>query len=184
MPSSAHFQEMAFAMTKFRPAEKNVVYVGEGVILEGKIHALDGVVVDGTVVGEITCDQLIVGESGVVNGHVAVFDADIYGKMGTHIAVKQRLVVRATGRVEGKWVYGEIEVEKGGILSGEGESTGFRSADRKSDISRKSDKDEKSPLAQLKKTEIAFEETSSAKGETQRVASVATRAHRDRNRFA
>ena len=45
--------------------------------------------------------------------------------------MKQLLVLRSSGHVEGKWVYGEIEVEKGGVLSGTAESTGFRGAERK-----------------------------------------------------
>jgi len=164
-------------MTKFRPEEKNVVYVGEGVTVIGEIHAQDVVVVDGTVDGEITCDQLIVGENGAVNGKIAVFDADIYGKIATEVAVKQLLVLRSTGRVEGKWVYGEIEVEKGGILSGEAVSTGFRSSDRKTD------KDERAAPAHVKKTETPVREASTAKGETMRVPSVATRVLRDRNKI-
>jgi len=36
-------------MSNFRPEEKNVVYVGEGVTLSGAINAKDTVVVDGTV---------------------------------------------------------------------------------------------------------------------------------------
>lgn len=118
-------------MGDFRPDEKNVVYVGEGVTLNGAIQAQDIVVVDGTVDGEVTCSQLIVGQNGVVNGTISVSDADIYGKIGTDISVKQLLIVRASGRVEGKWVYGEIEVEKGGVLAGVAESTEFRSTDRK-----------------------------------------------------
>lgn len=164
-------------MTKFRPEEKNVVYVGEGVTVIGAIHAQDVVVVDGTVDGEIICDQLIVGENGVVNGKVAVFEADIFGIIGAEVSVKQRLAVRSTGRVEGKWVYGEIEVEKGGVLSGEAESTGFRSSDRKSD------KDDRAAPELIKKPETPIRESSTAKGEPMRVPSVATRVLRDRNKF-
>jgi cytoskeletal protein CcmA (bactofilin family) len=111
-------------MSNFRPEEKNVVYVGEGVKVTGVINAEDTVVIDGTVEGEITCERLIIGPTGEAQGSVSVVDADIYGKVGTEITVKQLLIVRSTGRVEGKWGYGEIEVEKGGVLSGQAESTG------------------------------------------------------------
>lgn len=117
-------------MKDFRPDEKNVVYIGEGVSLTGTLTAQDTIVIDGTVDGEISCSQLIVGPSGVVNGVVAVSEADIYGKIGSDITIKQLLIVRSTGRIEGKWIYGEIEVEKGGVLFGTAESTEFRS-DRK-----------------------------------------------------
>ncbi|ATQ67537.1 MULTISPECIES: bactofilin family protein [Methylosinus] len=123
-------------MKDFRPEEKNVVYIGEGVSVTGSVKAQDTVVVDGMVDGEITCSQLIVGASGVVTGVISVSDADIYGRIGTDISIKQLLVVRSTGRVEGKWIYGEIEVEKGGVLFGTAESTEIRSE-------RKLPKDEK-----------------------------------------
>ena len=65
------------------------------------------------------------------------FEADVYGKIGTEFRVKQLLTVRASGRVEGKWIYGEIEVEKGGVLAGMAESTEFRS-ERKGEKKRRS----------------------------------------------
>lgn len=110
----------------FRPDEKNVVYIGEGVKIEGVITANDVVVVDGALEGEISCSQLIVGEHGVVTGTVTVSNADIYGKIGPNVTVKQVLVLRSSGRVEGKWTYGELEVERGGLLTGQAEASESR----------------------------------------------------------
>ncbi|QGM46861.1 bactofilin family protein [Methylocystis heyeri] len=113
-------------MKEFRPEEKNVVHIGEGASLSGKVEAEDIVVVDGAVEGEISCSRLIVGPSGVVTGSISVSEADIYGKIGEDITVRGLLIVRSSGRVEGKWVYGEIEVEKGGVLSGVAEAAEIR----------------------------------------------------------
>ncbi len=157
-------------MTDFRPEEKNVVYIGEGVKITGVINADDTVVIDGIVEGEITCDRLIIGSTGVVQGTVAVADADIYGKVGSEITVKQVLILRSTGRVEGKWAYGEIEVEKGGVLSGQGESTGLRVPDQKS-VSRAA------PANKL------ADEGSQAEGVSERVAAVASRTLRERRKL-
>jgi cytoskeletal protein CcmA (bactofilin family) len=161
-------------MSDFRPEEKDVVYIGEGVTLSGAIQAQDTVVVDGAVDGEISCSQLIVGSTGVVNGTIAVSDADVYGKVGSDITVKQLLIVRSSGRIEGKWTYGEIEVEKGGVLSGTAESTEYRSPERKSA------KDERSTHSSFKKPELIVSETAH---EEMRVASLANRALRDRKRL-
>jgi cytoskeletal protein CcmA (bactofilin family) len=158
-------------MPNFRPEEKNVVYVGEGVTLTGVVHAQDVVVIDGTVEGEITCDQLIVGPGGVAQGPIAVVDADIYGKIGTEVSVKQLLVVRSTGRVEGRWGYGEIEVEKGAVLSGEAESTGFRASDQKN------------PRDSAPRSASPSEEKPSAQVSNERAASVASRTLRDRKKL-
>jgi cytoskeletal protein CcmA (bactofilin family) len=161
-------------MSDFRPEEKDVVYIGEGVTLSGAIQAQDTVVVDGAVDGEISCSQLIVGSTGVVNGTIAVSDADVYGKVGSDITVKQLLIVRSSGRIEGKWTYGEIEVEKGGVLSGTAESTEYRSPERKSA------KDERGSHSSFKKPELIVSETAH---EEMRVASLANRALRDRKRL-
>jgi cytoskeletal protein CcmA (bactofilin family) len=166
-------------MSDFRPDEKNVVYIGEGVSMTGSIQAQDTVVVDGNVDGEIACGQLIVGTTGVVTGAISVSEADVYGKIGTDITVKQLLIVRASGRVEGKWTYGEIEVEKGAVLSGNAESTEFRSE-------RKIGKDDPSSRHSFKKPELVHVATEKVEPEkeTPRVASLATRSFRERKKGA
>jgi cytoskeletal protein CcmA (bactofilin family) len=160
-------------MSDFRPEEKDVVYIGEGVSLSGSIEAQDAVVVDGSVEGEIACGQLIVGPTGEVNGAVSVSEADVYGKLGSDITVRQLLIVRSSGRIEGKWTYGEIEVEKGGVLSGSGESTEHRSSDHRPA------REERSPRSSYKKPELIVSKTAN---EELRVASLASRALRERRR--
>lgn len=166
-------------MSDFRPDEKNVVYIGEGVSMTGSVQAQDIVVVDGNIEGEVTCNQLIVGPSGVVTGVISVSEADVYGKIGTDISVKELLIVRSSGRVEGKWVYGEIEVEKGGVLAGMAESTEFRSE-------TKSGKPDAQPRQSFKKPELipANSGREATPLESGRVASLASRALRDRKRSA
>jgi len=160
-------------MSDFRPEEKDVVYIGEGVSLSGAIQAQDTVVVDGSVEGEIACSQLIVGPTGEVNGAISVSEADVYGKLGSDITVKQLLIVRSSGRIEGKWTYGEIEVEKGGVLSGSGESTEYHSSDHRPA------REERSSRSSYKKPELIVNKTAS---EELRVANLASRALRERRR--
>ncbi|QGM46608.1 polymer-forming cytoskeletal protein [Methylocystis heyeri] len=158
-------------MSDFRPEEKNAVYIGEGVRVTGVISAEDTVVVDGIVEGEIACERLVIGPTGVVQGTVAVTDADIHGKVGSEITVKQLLVVRATGRVEGKWGYGEIEVEKGGVLSGQGESTGLLFEEEEQSVSR------------VSVVNARAEEEDEVEAANLRVASVASRTLRERRKL-
>jgi cytoskeletal protein CcmA (bactofilin family) len=169
-------------MTEFRPEEKDVVYIGEGVSLTGSVQADDIVVVDGNVDGEVTCSQLIVGPSGVVTGIISVSEADVYGKIGTDISVKQLLIVRSSGRVEGKWVYGEIEVEKGGVLAGMAEATEFRAEPEQEPLA----KQEPAARQGYKRPELVaeIEEQEASSLERGRVASLASRALRDRKRSA
>jgi cytoskeletal protein CcmA (bactofilin family) len=62
---------------------------------------------------------LLVGPTGIIKGKVSVDQADIQGKIFDRIEAKVCLSLRRTGRIEGSAIYGEIEIEKGGVLSGE-----------------------------------------------------------------
>lgn len=105
-------------MATFRPEEENSVYIGHGTELTGAIRARDSIVIDGSVEGEIICSHLVVGTAGVVKGVVSVSTADVAGHLSAEIVAKSLLVVRATGRIEGKWNCGVIEVARGAILNG------------------------------------------------------------------
>lgn len=103
----------------FRPDEENVAYVGAGVTLKGEISAPDAIVVDGTIEGDVSARVLLLGQGGVIRGRVSVAEADVSGWISDQIEVKQSLVVRATGRIEGKVSYGDIELEKGAVITGD-----------------------------------------------------------------
>jgi len=112
-------------MSNPRTKAGDCVFIGAGATVSGALHAQKSIVINGSVQGEITCGSLIVGEGGVAEGKIAVGDAEIHGKVGPHIEVKQLLAVGSSGRIEGEWACGEIAVEKGGVLRG---STVFKDA--------------------------------------------------------
>lgn len=103
----------------FRPDQENVVYIGGGVTLKGEISVPDLIVVDGAIEGDVTARVVCVGATGVIRGGVSATEADISGSVGDYIEIKQLLIVRATGRVEGRVIYGEIELEKGAVVTGD-----------------------------------------------------------------
>lgn len=105
-------------MATFRPDQENSVYVGQGVELTGEIRARDIIVIDGAFDGEIVCNHLIVGPAGTVKGKVAALSAEISGQLSAQITTKQLMSVRSTGRVEGSWDCGSIEVARGAVLNG------------------------------------------------------------------
>jgi cytoskeletal protein CcmA (bactofilin family) len=105
-------------MTAFRPDEANSVYIGLGTELTGSVEARDSIVIDGFFEGEIACDHLIVGPSGVVKGAINVATADIAGHVDAELSASRLLSVRATGRVEGRWRCAAIEAARGAVLSG------------------------------------------------------------------
>ena len=157
-------------MANFRPKHENDVYVGDGVVATGVVSAEDTIAIDGKFDGEITCGRLIVGPSGVVNGRIVVSSADIYGEIGPDVSVRRLLTVRSTGRVTGAWTYGEIEVEKGGVLIGQAESNQVRSEHKAPS------KEESSESDKLQKSELTLIENS------KRLPNIATRALRNGKR--
>jgi cytoskeletal protein CcmA (bactofilin family) len=110
---------MAKNAMDFRPEEENVAYIGAGVTLKGEVSASDLIVVDGAIEGDVSARVLKVGQGGVIRGNVSATEADVSGWISDSVEIKQLLVVRASGRVEGKIAYGEIELEKGAVIAGE-----------------------------------------------------------------
>ena len=86
---------------------------------KGSITAPERIVVHGTVEGDLVARDLLVGPTGTIKGNVKVDQADIQGKVLQNIEARVCLSLRKTGRIEGSAVYGDIEIEKGGVLSGE-----------------------------------------------------------------
>ena len=94
--------------------------VGQGISLSGEITACDRLVVDGSV--QVTLNQtraIEITEAGrFTNGKAEVEEAEISGVYEGDLTVRNRLLIRSTGQVKGTVRYGEIEVERGGRISG------------------------------------------------------------------
>jgi cytoskeletal protein CcmA (bactofilin family) len=106
-------------MTDNEAAAEGCAFFGDGVTFKGSISVPQKLVIHGTVEGDIESRELFVGPTGVIKGNVRVDEADVQGKIFENIEAKTCLRLGKTGQIEGKAVYGEIEIEKGGVLSGE-----------------------------------------------------------------
>jgi len=98
--------------------EPNALYVGQGVSIKGDISVPGIIVVDGTVEGSVCGRAIWVSPSGVIKGSIVATEAEIHGTISETIEVKQLLTVHPTGRVLGDVHYGELELEKGAVISG------------------------------------------------------------------
>jgi cytoskeletal protein CcmA (bactofilin family) len=107
-----------FHSDEARMIEPNALYIGKGVSIAGDISVPGIVVVDGTVEGAIAARAVWVSQSGTVNGKIAATEAEVHGTVSQNIEVSQLLIVHATGRVTGNVGYGELQVEKGAVISG------------------------------------------------------------------
>ena len=121
-PASAPAPAAAF---EAKPAPSTVdsskrLIVGQGISLSGEITACDRLVVEGSV--QVTLNQtraIEITETGeFTNGKAEVEEAEISGVYEGELTVRNKLLIRSTGRVKGNVRYGEIEVERGGRISG------------------------------------------------------------------
>ena len=94
--------------------------VGQGISLSGEITACDRLVVEGTVKVVLNKTRAIeITETGAfTDGKAEVEEAEISGVYEGELTVRGRLLIRATGKVNGTIRYGELEVERGGKLGG------------------------------------------------------------------
>lgn len=93
--------------------------VGREICLAGEISSCDTLIVEGEVRAALTgCRSLEIAKQGIFNGAAEVDIADIAGVFDGDLTVRQRLVIHGTGRATGTIRYGELEIERGGLIVG------------------------------------------------------------------
>ncbi len=92
--------------------------IGEGVKVVGHLTVPGLAVINGTLEGGLQAGELLVGPQGSLSGQVSVRVADIHGATYETLVASEFLCVRSTGVVNGQAHYGEIEIEKGGVIQG------------------------------------------------------------------
>lgn len=94
--------------------------VGPNIKLKGvEIDDCDTLVVEGRVEATMVSRALQIAEGGSFRGNVDIEVAEIRGAFDGELTVRGRLVVHATGRINGKVRYGKLLVQEGGELSGD-----------------------------------------------------------------
>jgi cytoskeletal protein CcmA (bactofilin family) len=101
-------------------ANRRVLTVGNDIILRGEVTTCDRLVIEGKVDAKISDVHTVeIAETGSFKGQAEVEEAEISGTFDGDIVVRGRLVIYSTGKVRGSITYGEIEIERGGEISGE-----------------------------------------------------------------
>ena len=94
--------------------------VGQGISLSGTITACDRLVVEGKV--QVTLNEtraIEITETGqFTEGKAEVEEAEISGTYEGELTVRKRLHIRSSGQVKGDVRYGELEIDRGGKLTG------------------------------------------------------------------
>lgn len=144
IPASSHSQTPAAGTsTNKTAAEKEAekksesrLIVGPNIKLKGvEIEDCDTLVVEGYVEASMDSRVIEIAETGVYKGKVDIDTAIIRGRFEGELTARERLVVHATGDVEGKIRYGRLAIEEGGRVHGDLddlEAPGNRKSERKS----------------------------------------------------
>lgn len=98
---------------------KRVLSIGPDIQMKGEITSCDRVIVEGSVDAVMRDVHTVeIAETGAMKGTAEVEDAEISGGYEGDLVVRGKLTVYASGRVRGNVTYGEIEIQRGGQISG------------------------------------------------------------------
>lgn len=100
------------------PNQSGCLFVGEGVLIAGKITLPEKIIVDGQVEGEISAREAQVGEAGKITGKLSVAVADVRGELVDTISVSETLILRSTAKVRGSITYNVLQIEQGAVIEG------------------------------------------------------------------
>ncbi len=100
-------------------SDGNLSIVGEGMRITGELEA-DGIVrIEGKVEGSVrSVGQVLIAESGVVNGDVHTRQAVVGGKVHGGIYAQERVEVQTDSLIDGDIVTPQIVVQEGGKVNG------------------------------------------------------------------
>ena len=114
------FGETAGTPSRRAETEMRTLIVGREIALSGEITSCDRLVVEGSVEANLAnCRDIDIAESGLFKGSASIEEAEIRGRFEGVLTVKKRLLIRASGKVVGTIRYGQIEIERGGQISGD-----------------------------------------------------------------
>ncbi|MCI0431990.1 MAG: polymer-forming cytoskeletal protein, partial [Rhodospirillales bacterium] len=112
--------------------EVKKLIVGRDIFLSGEIKSCNKLVVEGSVEAALRdCQSVEIAEPGLFRGSAEIDTADVSGRFEGDLTVRSRLIIRSSGRIVGTVRYGQIEIERGGVISGQIEhmaSTGAAAA--------------------------------------------------------
>ena len=99
--------------------EGSKLIVGPNIKLKGsEITDCEILVVEGRVEASMNSRDIRIAEGGVFSGKADIDVAEVRGTFEGELTARKRLVVYATGRVNGTIRYGALMVEEGGVISG------------------------------------------------------------------
>ena len=92
--------------------EGSVSVISDEITITGTVTSSGNLIVNGNVDGEINCESLEIGPSGVVTGTVKAGQCLLAGKLEGKLSART-VNIASTGDLNGRLSYGKLEIETG-----------------------------------------------------------------------
>lgn len=101
-------------------ASNSATLISPGTVLQGDLKSDSDLRIDGTIKGNVTSNaKIIVGPTGLVEGHIQGSQADITGKVVGNITVKELAQLRTQANVQGNITALNLQIESGAFFNGQ-----------------------------------------------------------------
>ena len=101
-----------------KKGEASFSILGSDVEIVGDVKAEGDLHIDGSVKGDVSCNTLVIGESGQVNGGIEAEEARVAGAVDGTITGRQ-VTIGATAAISGDVRYDRISIEAGARIDGQ-----------------------------------------------------------------
>jgi cytoskeletal protein CcmA (bactofilin family) len=98
-------------------SQTGLSFIGPEVVISGSLNTSAQIQIDGKVEGDVRCDVMSQGESGVVAGDIHADEARIAGRVEGKVSARN-VIIEATGRICGDVTYEVISINAGAQIDG------------------------------------------------------------------
>ena len=96
--------------------EGSVSVISDEITITGSVTSSGNLIINGNVDGEINCESLEIGPSGVVTGTVKAGQCFLAGKLEGKLSART-VNIASTGDLNGRLSYGKLEIETGANIA-------------------------------------------------------------------
>lgn len=101
-----------------RKADRLKLILGESSKITGDVEALGTIIVDGTILGNVTGEKIILGEKACVKGNIVANAIIVGGEIDGDLTGKERVEIQSTGRVRGDLFTTRLAIMEGAVFNG------------------------------------------------------------------
>ncbi|MDD5171201.1 MAG: polymer-forming cytoskeletal protein [Syntrophales bacterium] len=101
-----------------RKSDKLEMVLGENSKIVGDVESLGTILVEGTILGNLNGEKIILGEKASVKGHISANCISIAGKIEGNLLGKDSVEIKGTARILGDIITKSISMMDGAIFNG------------------------------------------------------------------